>query len=145
MNKAIYRNRKTRNAMFLTLSVLAAGFGLIWLLLILYSLSSKGIAGLSGKVFTEMTPQPGSDGGLLNAIVGSLMMSALAVAAGTPLGLLAGTYLAEYGRHTRLAFIVRFVNDILLSAPSIITGLFVATKSLCAEWDISRAGRARRR
>ena len=125
MNKAIYRNRKTRNAMFLTLSVLAAGFGLIWLLLILYSLSTKGIAGLSGKVFTEMTPPPGSDGGLLNAIVGSLMMSALAVAAGTPLGLLAGTYLAEYGRHTRLAFIVRFVNDILLSAPSIITGLFI--------------------
>ena len=80
---------------------------------------------VSGKLFTEMTPPPGSDGGLANAIVGSLIMSALAVSAGTPVGLLAGTYLAEYGRHSRIAFVVRFVNDILLSAPSIVTGLFV--------------------
>ena len=72
-----------------------------------------------------MTPTQGTEGGFLNAIVGSLMMSAIAVAAGTPIGLLAGTYLAEYGRHTRFAFVVRFVNDILLSAPSIVTGLFI--------------------
>ena len=125
MNLAIYRKRKGVNGLFLMLSVLAAAFGLIWLGVILWSLILNGLNGISGKLFTEMTPAPGSDGGLLNAIVGSLVMSAIAVAAGTPLGLLAGTYLAEYGRHTRLAFIVRFVNDILLSAPSIITGLFI--------------------
>jgi phosphate transport system permease protein len=121
----LYRGRKRRNAFLLTLSVFAAGFGLFWLGLILYSLIYNGFAGLSGKLFTEMTPPPGSDGGLANAIVGSLIMSALAVAAGTPVGLLAGTYLAEYGRHSRIAFVVRFVNDILLSAPSIVTGLFI--------------------
>jgi phosphate transport system permease protein len=125
VNQAIYRKRKGINGLFLVLSVLAAGFGLIWLGVILWSLVHNGLSGISGKLFTEMTPAPGSDGGLLNAIVGSLVMSALAVAAGTPLGLLAGTYLAEYGRHTRFAFIVRFVNDILLSAPSIVTGLFI--------------------
>jgi len=79
----------------------------------------------SSKLFLETTPVPGEDGGLANAILGSVMMSALAVLAGTPLGLFAGTYLAEYGRYTRLAFFVRFVNDILLSAPSIVTGLFI--------------------
>ncbi|HWA03532.1 MAG TPA: phosphate ABC transporter permease PstA [Rhizomicrobium sp.] len=125
MNRALYMRRKFRNGVFLTLSVFAAGFGLLWLGLILYSLFYNGFAGIDGKLFTEMTPAPGSDGGLLNAIVGSIMMSAIAVAAGTPLGLLAGTYLAEYGRHTKLAFVVRFVNDILLSAPSIVTGLFI--------------------
>jgi phosphate transport system permease protein len=125
VNRALYMRRKFRNGVFLTLSVFAAGFGLLWLGLILYSLFYNGFAGIDGKLFTEMTPAPGSDGGLLNAIVGSIMMSAIAVAAGTPLGLLAGTYLAEYGRHTKLAFVVRFVNDILLSAPSIVTGLFI--------------------
>ncbi len=125
MNRAIYRRRKGVNGMFLTLSVLAAAFGLIWLALILGSLIVNGVGGLDGKLFTEMTPPPGATGGLINAIAGSLAMSAIAVAAGTPLGLMAGTYLAEYGRHTRLAFFVRFVNDILLSAPSIVTGLFV--------------------
>jgi phosphate transport system permease protein len=122
---ARYYGRKRTNAFFLTMSVLAAGFGLIWLAMILYSLFYHGIAGLNLKVFTEMTPPPGMDGGLLNAIVGSLIMSALAVAAGTPIGLLAGTYLAEYGRYAPLSFFVRFVNDILLSAPSIVTGLFI--------------------
>jgi phosphate transport system permease protein len=125
VNRAIYVRRKAVNGMFLTLSVLAALFGLVWLAFILGDLGYNGIASISPKLFTEMTPPPGSDGGLLNAIAGSLLMSALAVAAGTPIGLFAGTYLAEYGRHKRLAFIVRFVNDILLSAPSIITGLFV--------------------
>jgi len=125
MNKALYIRRKLWNGFFLLLSVLAAGFGLIWLGFILGALFYNGFAALSSKLFLEMTPPPGEDGGLANAILGSVMMSALAVAAGTPLGLFAGTYLAEYGRYTRLAFFVRFVNDILLSAPSIVTGLFI--------------------
>ncbi len=124
-NLRLYRWRRRRNAFFLTLSVFAAGFGLLWLGLILSSLFYRGFAGLTPATFTEMTPPPGVDGGLLNAIVGSLIMNGLAVAAGTPIGLLAGTYLAEYGRYTRFAFFVRFVNDILLSAPSIVTGLFI--------------------
>ena len=125
VNKGLYARRKMGNRIFLTLSVLAAGFGLAWLGFILYALIYNGIDGLSAKLFTETTPPPGSDGGLSNAIMGSVIMSALAVVAGTPLGLLAGTYLAEYGRYTRMAFFVRFVNDILLSAPSIVTGLFI--------------------
>ena len=125
MNTGIYRRRKAVNGIFLVLSVFAAIFGLLWLAFILGDLGYNGIASISPKLFTEMTPPPGSDGGLLNAIVGSLLMSVIAVVAGTPIGLFAGTYLAEYGRHKRLAFVVRFVNDILLSAPSIITGLFV--------------------
>jgi phosphate transport system permease protein len=120
-----YRGRKRRNGLFLTLSVCAALFGLAWLGVILSSLFYNGFNGISPKVFTEMTPPPGSDGGLANAILGSVLMSSIAVAGGTPIGLLAGTYLAEYGRYTRLSFFVRFVNDILLSAPSIVTGLFI--------------------
>ncbi|MBV9989953.1 MAG: phosphate ABC transporter permease PstA [Alphaproteobacteria bacterium] len=122
---ALYTRRKAFNRMFLVLSVLAAVFGLIWLAFILGELCWRGLEGMSSRVFTEMTPAGDADGGLLNAIVGSVMMSSVAVVAGTPIGLLAGTYLAEYGRHGRLAFVVRFVNDILLSAPSIIVGLFV--------------------
>jgi len=124
-NMRLYRRRKRRNGFFLTLSVLAAFFGLAWLGIILTSLFYNGFAGLSGNLFTEMTPPPGADGGLANAILGSVLMSAIAVAAGTPIGLLAGTHLAEYGRYSRVSFIVRFVNDILLSAPSIVTGLFI--------------------
>jgi len=124
-NPGLYRRRKAWNGMFLMLSVLAAIFGIVWLAFILGDLGFNGLSSISPKLFTMMTPPPNSEGGLLNAIVGSLMMSALAVLAGTPLGLMAGTYLAEYGRHTRLAFFVRFINDILLSAPSIITGLFI--------------------
>lgn len=125
MNRGIYRRRRTRNLVFLALSVAAAIFGIGWLALILGTLIVQGAAGLSGTLFTEMTPPPGSNGGLANAIVGSLVMSALAVAVGTPVGILAGTWLAEYGRHTRVAVFVRFVNDILLSAPSILVGLFI--------------------
>jgi phosphate transport system permease protein len=124
-NRRIYRKRKGWNGIFLTLSTLAAGFGLVWLGLILFSLLSNGIGGISLKIFTEMTPPPGQDGGLANAIFGSVVMSALAVAAGTPIGLLAGTYLAEYGRYSWISNVVRFVNDILLSAPSILIGLFI--------------------
>ena len=120
-----YLARRIRNRVFLSLSVAATLFGLSWLALVLGALLYEGFNGLSLKLFTEMTPPPGEDGGLLNAIAGSLVMTALAVIAGTPLGILAGTYLAEYGRHTKTAFIIRFVNDILLSAPSVVLGLFV--------------------
>ncbi|HVI90923.1 MAG TPA: phosphate ABC transporter permease PstA [Dongiaceae bacterium] len=100
-------------------------FGLCWLALILGTLLYNGVAGLNLKVFTEMTPPPGSDGGLLNALAGTLIMTVLGVAIGAPIGVFAGTYMAEYGRHDKLTKVVRFINDILLSAPSIIIGLFV--------------------
>lgn len=125
MNRALYSRRRLRNGLFLSLSVAAAGFGIGWLALILGTLVMRGTAGMSTTLFTLMTPPPGSNGGLANAILGSVVMSTMAVAVGTPVGILAGTYLAEYGRHTRFAVIVRFVNDILLSAPSILIGLFV--------------------
>src|SRR6202007_2176466 len=92
---------------------------------ILFGLFWEGFSGLSLKVFTEMTPPPGADGGLLNPIFGSLILTVLAVLIGTPIGMLAGTYMAEYGRHDRLTSVVRFINDILLSAPSIVVGLFI--------------------
>jgi len=107
------------------LCVAASGFGLAFLVLILAALLWNGLVGLTPGVFTEMTPPPGSSGGLLNAILGSLIMTVLGVAFGAPLGMLAGTYMAEYGRYSKLTFFVRFINDILLSAPSIIIGLFV--------------------
>ncbi len=121
----LYARRRLRNTIMMGLCVAAAGFGLLWLLVILGELVWKGTAGLSLSVFTEMTPPPGDAGGLLNPIVGSLLMTGLAVLIGAPVGVLAGTYMAEYGRHTRLTGVVRFINDILLSAPSIIVGLFV--------------------
>ncbi len=120
----VARARTDKIIRFLCLS--AAAFGLIWLGLILFTLISKGFAGLSLAVFTEMTPPPGSkSGGLANAIMGSIMMTLIGVGVGTPIGMLAGTYLAEYGRHEKLSFYVRFINDILLSAPSIVIGLFI--------------------
>jgi phosphate transport system permease protein len=120
-----YHRRRWRNRLATTLAIAAAAFGLTWLVLILLVLVVKGVGGLSLAVFTEMTPPPGSAGGLLNAIVGSLLLTALAVLFGTPLGILAGTYMAEYGRYSKLTLVVRFINDILLSAPSIVVGLFV--------------------
>ena len=120
-----YARRRWQNLLATGLSVGAAGFGLTWLLLILTVLVVKGVGGLSLAVFTEMTPPPGSAGGLLNPIIGSLILTGLAVAFGTPLGILAGTYMAEYGRYSKLTMVVRFINDILLSAPSIVVGLFV--------------------
>ena len=125
MNRALYARRRMRNGMFLTLSVAAAIFGIAWLALILYSLVTQGLEALSPRIFTEMTPAQGLNGGLINAIAGSLIMSSLAVVLGTPIGILGGTYLAEYGRHSTLSVIVRFINDILLSAPSILIGLFI--------------------
>jgi len=120
-----YHRRRWRNRLATTLAIGAAAFGLTWLVLVLLVLVVKGVGGLSLAVFTEMTPPPGSAGGLLNPIVGSLLLTVLAVIFGTPLGILAGTYMAEYGRYSKLTFVVRFINDILLSAPSIVVGLFV--------------------
>lgn len=125
MNSVLYARRRLTDRLFLIFSISAALFGLAWLAAILYTLLTQGLSGLSLTVFTESTKSPGSHGGLLNAIAGTLIMSVLAVAAGTPIGILAGTYLAEYGRTTRLAGFIRFFNDILLSAPSIIVGLFI--------------------
>jgi phosphate transport system permease protein len=125
MNHALYSRRRQKNRIAVTLSVGATLFGLTWLVLILGVLLWKGFSGLSLAVFTQMTPPPGSAGGLLNPIVGSLIMTGLAVLVGTPLGVLAGTYMAEYGRYDRLTSVVRFINDILLSAPSIVIGLFI--------------------
>jgi phosphate transport system permease protein len=120
-----YTTRRRSDAIATVLSVGATLFGLGWLVLILGSLLWHGLSGVSPAVFTEMTPPPGASGGLLNPIVGSLMLTALAVAIGTPIGILAGTYMAEYGRYDRLSTVVRFINDILLSAPSIVVGLFI--------------------
>ena len=122
---ARYSRRHRRNIIATGLAYAATAFGLGWLVLILGALLWKGFSGLSIAVFTEMTPPPGSAGGLLNAIFGSLVLTFLAVLIGTPIGVLAGTYLAEYGRHERLSSVVRFINDILLSAPSIVIGLFI--------------------
>jgi phosphate transport system permease protein len=120
-----YRWRRLRNTIIIGLSVSATLLGLGWLALILGSLVYEGLSGLSLDVFTQMTPPPGSDGGLLNPIVGSLLLTALAILIGTPIGILAGTYMAEYGKSAPLTVVVRFINDILLSAPSIVVGLFV--------------------
>jgi phosphate transport system permease protein len=121
----LYARRRRHNRVSIGLALAATAFGLLWLVLILAVLLWKGFGGLSLAVFTQMTPPPGSAGGLLNAIAGSLVMTVLAVAIGTPLGMLAGTYMAEYGRYDRLTSVVRFINDILLSAPSIVIGLFI--------------------
>jgi phosphate transport system permease protein len=117
--------RKVRNGAFLALSVFATTIGLICLAAILWTLVSRGLEGMSTDVFTRMTPPPGSSGGLLNAIYGSAVMTLLGILIGSPIGMLAGTYLSEYGRTSRLSVLIRFINDILLSAPSIIIGLFI--------------------
>jgi phosphate transport system permease protein len=124
MNR-IYAARRRRNGIMMALSLGATLLGLGWLVAILAVLLWEGFSGLSLAVFTEMTPPPGSAGGLLNPIVGSLILTGLAVGIGTPIGMLAGTYMAEYGRHDRLTSVVRFINDILLSAPPIVVGLFI--------------------
>jgi phosphate transport system permease protein len=120
-----YLRRRTVNIVNLTASVLATVFGLFWLLWILWTTLSYGLSAIDLTLFRENTPAPGSVGGLANAIVGSLIMVGLATAIGTPVGILAGTYLAEFGGRTFVAGTIRFLNDILLSAPSIIVGLFV--------------------
>ncbi|SAL31608.1 phosphate transporter permease subunit PtsA [Caballeronia peredens] len=122
----LQRRRRGTNAIALTLSLAAMAFGLLWLVWILFTTLRLGIGGLSVDLFTQSTPPPNTDGGgLANAIVGSLMLVVLATCVGTPLGILAGVYLAEYGQKRWLANVTRFINDILLSAPSIVVGLFV--------------------
>ena len=121
----LYARRRRRNGVVLTLSFAATAVGLGILVLILGTLVVESFRGLSMKVFTEMTPPPGADGGLLNPIMGSLIMTVLGVIMGTPIGILAGTYMAEYGRFNKITHVIRFINDILLSAPSIIIGLFI--------------------
>src|SRR5246127_559347 len=123
---SIYARRRRRDIIVRGLCVCAALFGVTWLPLILFTLFYNGIAGLNLQVFSQNTPPPGStEGGLLNAITGSVIMTGIGVGLGAPLGLFAGTFLAEYGRHDRLTSVIRFINDILLSAPSIIIGLFI--------------------
>src|SRR6266404_3170658 len=123
MNRRAYR--KAKNAVFLSLSLLATLAGLACLAAILWTLISHGLAGMSWHLFAQMTPPPGSEGGLLNALYGSGVMTLLGILIGSPIGVLAGTYLAEYGRSSRLSTVIRFINDVLLSAPSIIIGLFI--------------------
>jgi len=117
--------RKLTNILALGLSGLATAIGLFFLGAILWTLIRNGLAGVSLKLFTAMTPPPGGGGGLLNAIYGSVVMTVIGILIGGPVGMLAGTYLAEYARTSRLSTVIRFVNDVLLSAPSIIIGLFV--------------------
>jgi len=128
MTRSAQRRRTVRklvNVMALSLSGLATAIGLFFLGAILWTLLKNGLAGMSMQLFTESTPPPGNSGGLLNAIYGSVVMTLIGILIGAPIGMLAGTYLAEYGRTSRLSSVIRFVNDVLLSAPSIIVGLFV--------------------
>ncbi|MEL7941270.1 MULTISPECIES: phosphate ABC transporter permease PstA [Pseudomonas] len=126
-NESLYRTRDLKNRAAMLLSCGATLFGLMWLAWILLTTISHGIEALNLDLFTKMTPPPGAEGGLANAFYGSVLMSALALLIGTPIGLMAGIWLAEYARHTRMGTVVRFINDILLSAPSIVLGLFVYT------------------
>jgi phosphate transport system permease protein len=123
MNRRAFR--KAQNGIFLVLSLVATLTGLACLAAILWTLITHGVAGMSWHLFTQMTPPPGSEGGLLNALYGSAIMTLIGILIGSPIGILAGTYLAEYGRNSPLSTVIRFINDVLLSAPSIIIGLFV--------------------
>ena len=122
----LYTRRRTTNYLALGISILAMLFGLFWLAWILFTLLKNGLPGMALDVLTQMTPPPpGEGGGLLNAIAGSLLMTALGTVIGTPIGIMAGTYLAEYGQRGWISPLTRFINDILLSAPSIVIGLFI--------------------
>lgn len=125
--KYLFLKRKIKNIIGLSLACFAMGFGLFFLGAILWTLLKNGLPSLKSVVFTEMTPPPGQAGGLLNAIYGSLVMVVSATLIGTPIGILGGTYLSEYGTHSRWASIIRFVNSILMSAPSVVIGFFVYT------------------
>ncbi len=127
MSAVRYRIRRAKNLLAQALAILAAIFGLFWLVWILWTTMHNGLASLNTALFTQMTPPPGESGGMLNAFYGSAVMSALGILLGAPIGVLAGTFLAEYSQKTWLGEAVRFVNDILLSAPSIVLGLFVYT------------------
>lgn len=126
-NENLYRARAFKNMIAMVLSCGATVFGLLWLVWILLTTIINGFQALNLRLFTEMTPPPGSEGGLANAFYGSFLMSGMGLVIGTPIGLMAGIWLAEFARHTKLGNAVRFINDILLSAPSIVLGLFVYT------------------
>jgi phosphate transport system permease protein len=121
----LYARRRATNVIAISLSLVATAIGVMWLALILGTLLANGLFALSGDIFAQTTPPPGSKGGLINAIFGSLVMTFVGTMVGAPVGVLAGTFLAEYGRYSRVAPVIRFINDILLSAPSIIVGLFI--------------------
>jgi phosphate transport system permease protein len=121
----VYARRRIVTGIVMGLAVAATAFGVLWLVLVLWTLLENGIAAITPAMFSQMTPPPGSAGGLLNAIFGSVVMTLIATLIGTPTGILAGTFLAEYSRGSRFGEVVRFINDILLSAPSIVVGLFV--------------------
>ena len=127
MSASLYGYRAAKNVVIQLLSIAATIFGLFWLAWILWTTFTKGLGSLNLALFTEMTPPPGDTGGMLNAFFGSFVMSLLGILIGAPIGVLAGTYLAEYSQKSWLGESVRFVNDILLSAPSIVLGLFVYT------------------
>jgi phosphate transport system permease protein len=127
MHASLYGIRRAKNALAQVLAILAAIFGLFWLVWIVWTTFSNGLASINIALFTQMTPPPGEEGGLLNAFFGSAVMSLLGILIGAPIGVLAGTFLAEYSRKSWIGETVRFVNDILLSAPSIVLGLFVYT------------------
>ena len=122
---AIPVRRRAADVVAFVFASMATAFGLFWLFWILWTTLAQGAAALTPALFTQMTPPPGASGGLINAFYGSAVMIMLALVVGTPLGIAAGTYLAEHGRYTRLAALVSFINDILLSAPSIVIGLFI--------------------
>ena len=132
----LYQRRLLTHRVVIALSFVATAFGLLWLFLVLSTLLINGIGAIDLAIFTQMTPPPGSDGGLLNPIAGSLLMTGIATLVGTPTGILAGTFLSEYARSHWFGEVVRFVNDILLSAPSIIIGLFV--RSTCISGGCAR-------
>jgi phosphate transport system permease protein len=127
VSERLYRRRRIINGFNLVVSGLCAVFGLFWLVWILWTTFRNGLAAMKPGLFYEMTPPPGSDGGLANALFGSLVMSVTAILIGTPIGIAAGTYLAEFAKKKAIGEVIRFVNDILLSAPSIVLGLFVYT------------------
>ena len=136
MDHNLYRQRRVVNSINMVMSMLAVGFGLFWLVWILWTLFSYGLGGINLSVFTQSTPPPGSTGGLANAIYGSLLMTLFGTLIGTPIGILAGVYLAEFGERGWLAPATRFINDILLSAPSIVIGLFVYESY--RDWETDR-------
>ncbi len=125
--RRLYFRRRAFNALALMLSGFATLFGLFWLIWILWTTFSKGVKYLTPALFTQMTPAAGEDGGMLNAFAGSLTIGLMAIAIGTPIGIAAGTYLSEYARDRKIGSVIRFVNDILMSAPSIVLGMFVYT------------------
>src|ERR1700728_2697719 len=140
----IYKTRRRKDIVIRALCIGAALFGVTWLALILFTLFFNGLRGLNLEVFTQNTPPPGAnEGGLLNAITGSIIMTVIGVGLGAPLGLFAGTYLAEYGRNDRLTSVIRFINDILLSAPSIIIGFFIYGAIVGAVGGVAGIGRDR--